>query len=281
MDQNVSELRAHTADLAALALERLRQARPLVQNITNYVAMDIAANALLAIGASPAMVHAREELEEFVGFSGALVINIGTLSGAWVESMVEAARAARASGTPWVLDPVGVGATRFRNETVALLMAEKPTVVRGNASEILAVAKVMGLTDLAGRSKGVDSGNSTEEAVDAAKLLAEHTGAVVVATGAVDVVAGRGRLIRLANGSPLMTRVTAVGCSLSAIVGAFVATTADPVDAAVAAVAVTGIAGELAARDAALPGSFRVAFLDRLASVDGDAVRDTLKIAEA
>lgn len=268
------------ADDIADALGRMRRARPLVQNITNFVSMDIAANALLAIGASPAMVHAREEVEEFVAFSGALVINIGTLSGPWVESMVAAAGVARARGIPWVLDPVGVGATRFRNEAVARLLTEKPTIIRGNASEILAVANIAGVAASDTRPKGVDSANTTEEAAAVAQALALHSGAVVVATGAVDVVADGRRLLRLANGSPLMTQVTAVGCSLSAIVAAFAAAVPDPFLAAVAAVAVTAIAGELAAQDAALPGSFRMAFIDRLASIDAEAIRQTLRFAE-
>jgi hydroxyethylthiazole kinase len=251
------------------ALDRMRQARPLIQTITNYVSMDIAANALLAIGASPAMVHATEEVEEFVGFSGALVVNIGTLSGPWVD------------GTPWVLDPVGVGATRFRNDTVARLMQEKPAIVRGNASEILAVANVLGVSASTSKPKGVDSANSTDEAADAAAALAQATGAVVVATGAVDIVADRSRVVRLSNGSPLMAQVTAVGCALSGIVGAFAATTPDPFAAAVAAVGAVGVAGELAARKATLPGSFRVAFIDGLAALDAEAIRSTLRLSAA
>ena len=266
-----------TTSIAA-ALDRVRQQRPLVQNITNYVAMDIAANALLALGASPAMVHAPEELDDFGTFAGAVVINIGTLSTPWVESMVKAAAGARARGTPWVLDPVGVGATRFRDETVVRLMREKPGILRGNASEILAVATLMGVGQSTAKPKGVDSANTTDEAATLARALARHTGAVVVATGATDVITDGTRLVRLSNGSPLMTQVTAIGCSLSAMVGAFRAVTPDPFEAAVAAVAVTGIAGELAARQAVLPGSFRVAFIDQLATVDAAAINQTLRI---
>ena len=123
-----------------LALAALRKKRPLVHNIANYVSMDVAANALLAIGASPAMVHASEEVAEFAALSDALVINIGTLSAPWVEAMRLAARAANTKPIPWVLDPVGAGATSFRNRTIAALLEERPAVIRGNASEILAVA---------------------------------------------------------------------------------------------------------------------------------------------
>lgn len=257
-------------------LAHLRQARPLVQNITNFVSMDIAANALLAIGASPAMVHAVEELDDFGAFIGALVVNIGTLSSDWVAAMLAAARGAGARGTPWVLDPVGVGATTFRTQTTLRLLDHRPAVLRGNASEILAVAGALGLEAATARGKGVDSGNTAEEAEAVATALAARLGCVVVATGAVDVVADGRRVVRLANGSPLMARVTAIGCALSSITGAFCAV-AEPFEAAVAAAAVVGVAGELAAEDAALPGSFRVAFIDRLASIEAGDLAARLK----
>ncbi len=218
--------------------------RPLVQNITNFVSMDIAANALLAAGASPAMVHAPEELDEFGGFIGALVINIGTLSSGWVDSMEAAARGARERGKPWVLDPVGAGATTFRTNTVLRLLEHRPSVVRGNASEILAIAGALGLEAAAARGKGVDSGNSADEAAGVAADLARRLGCTVVATGEIDVVTDGTRTLRFANGSVLMTLVTAVGCSLSAIVGAFCAVT-DPFAAACCG----GVAGRRGGRD--------------------------------
>jgi hydroxyethylthiazole kinase len=259
-------------------LAKLRSQRPLVQNITNFVSMDIAANALLAAGASPAMVHAPEELDEFGGFIGALVINIGTLSSSWVDSMEAAARGARERGTPWVLDPVGAGATTFRTNTVLRLLEHRPSVVRGNASEILAIAGALGLDAAAARGKGVDSGNSAEEAAGVAVDLARRLGCTIVATGEIDVVTDGTRTLRFANGSVLMTLVTAVGCSLSAIVGAFCAVT-DPFAAASAAVSLVGVAGEMGAEDAALPGSFRVAFIDRLASVGEAEILTRLALA--
>lgn len=259
-------------------LGKLRQARPLVQNITNFVSMDIAANALLAAGASPAMVHAPEELDEFGALIGALVINIGTLSSDWVDSMIAAARSARERGKPWVLDPVGAGATAFRTGTVLRLLEHQPSVIRGNASEILAVAHALGLEAAAARGKGVDSSNSAEEAAGVAAELARRLRTVVVATGEVDVVSDGARNLLFANGSELMTRVTAVGCSLSAIAGAFCAVT-DPWRAACAAVALVGIAGEMAAEHAALPGSFRTAFMDRLASVGEADILARLRLA--
>ncbi len=261
------------------ALERLRERQPLVQNITNYVSMDIAANALLALGASPAMVHAPEEIEEFGAFIGALSINIGTLSTAWVESMVAAAVLAHRAGKPWVLDPVGAGATRFRNEAVVALCAHHPTVIRGNASEIMAVAAQLGLSRSSVRPKGVDSANSTAEAEAVAADLARHLACTVVATGAIDVVTDGTRLRRVEGGSPLMTKVTAVGCSLSAMTAAFCAVEPDAFEAATAAVAVAGIAGERAAVRAPLPGSFRTAWLDELASIDRATIAANLRLA--
>lgn len=269
-----SRLAATTARL----LGEVRSSSPLVQNITNFVSMDVAANVLLAIGASPAMVHAPEETPEFVGFSRALVINIGTLSKQWVESMEVATTAAHAQGTPWVLDPVGAGATRFRDQTVQKLLRHRPAVIRGNASEIMAVARVAGLTTDAARPKGVDSSNTTSEAEELAILLARHCLCTVAATGAIDFVTDGQRSVRLSNGSPLMARVTALGCSLSAVVGAFLGVADDPFEAAVAAIGAYGVAGEIAAETAAGPGSYRVAFLDTLYAVGEADIQQRLKV---
>ncbi len=264
----------HAARAAADLLGRLRGQGPLVHNITNYVSMDVAANALLAMGASPAMVHAIEEVEEFVAFSSALVINIGTLSTPWIEAMVATAAKARALGKPWVLDPVGAGATGLRNRAVERLMAEKPTLVRGNASEIMAVA------GMAGAGKGVDSGNSTDEARDAAIRLARVGGAVVIATGAIDYVTDGRREVALSGGDALATRVTATGCALSAAVAAFAGVAEDPFDAAIAALALWNAASERAAALAdGGPATFRTAFLDTLARITPAEVAAATKVA--
>ncbi len=259
-------------------LARMRAARPLVQNITNFVSMDIAANALLAAGASPAMVHAPEELDDFGALISALVINIGTLSVEWVAGMLAAAAGARERGKPWVLDPVGAGATAFRNRTVLQLLEHRPSVVRGNASEILAIAAAVGLDAARAAGKGVDSGNTADEAAAVAVALARRLGCTVVATGAIDVITDGQATRRVANGSPLMAQVTAVGCALSAITGAFCAV-AGPFDAATAAVALVGVAGDVAAEAARWPGSFRVAFIDALASVAPADVQSRLRIS--
>jgi hydroxyethylthiazole kinase len=266
-------------ELSVPLLAAVRERSPLVHNISNFVAMDLAANALLAIGASPAMVHAPEEVAEFLALAGALVINIGTPSAPWVESMRIAAATAEQLRKPWVLDPVGVGATGFRNQTVATLLAHRPALVRGNASEIMAVARIAGITETAVVPKGVDAANTTAEAEDLAIALARKLGCVVAATGAVDVVTDGTRLVRLANGHPLMGRVTATGCALSAIAGAFLAVGSDTFAAAAAAVAIFAIAGELAA-EAGEPigvGSYRVRLLDGLGAIDERGVAGRLK----
>lgn len=263
---------------AGRLLEAMRAQRPLVQNITNFVSMDVAANALLAVGASPAMVHAPEETPEFVAFSGALVVNIGTLSAPWVEAMHVAASSAHTLGKPWALDPVGAGATTFRNHVVEHLLALQPRLIRGNASEIMAVAKIAGVGGEGARPKGVDSANATSEAEAVAVALAAKLGCVVAATGAVDFITDGARSLRLANGSPLMERVTALGCALTGVCGAFLAVEGDAFAATAAAIAVYGVAGELAAERCKGPGSFRVAFLDRLACVSEEDLAARLKV---
>jgi len=264
---------------AARLLVSLRETGPLVQAVTNYVSMDVAANVLLAIGASPAMVHAPEEVDDFVAIASALVVNIGTLSTPWVAGMQAAAAVAQKYGKPWVLDPVGVGATRFRDETVAKLLACRPAVIRGNASEILAVARIAGVDVEAARPKGVDSAHGTDAARGPAEALAKKLGCVVAATGAIDLVTDGTRTVALANGSPLMAKVTALGCALSGVVAAFAALSEDRFAATVAAIGIYGVVGEMAAEQAKRPGSFRVAFLDALDAVNAADVTRRLKIA--
>jgi len=255
------------------ALQRLRERTPLVHNITNYVAMDVSANALLAVGAAPAMVHAVEEVEEFVAISHALVVNIGTLSPPWVEAMRRAADRAVQLRKPWVLDPVGAGATRYRTQTARDLAARRPTVIRGNASEILAVGGGVEGT------RGVDSAHGSDDALAAARALASRLGCVVAVTGAVDYVTDGRRTLSVSNGDVMMTRVTALGCSATALVGAFLASHDDPVFASAAALAVIGLAGEIAARAAGGPGTFRQLLLDALYAMDEAALAGA-RIAE-
>jgi hydroxyethylthiazole kinase len=252
------------------ALEAVRERSPLVQCITNYVAMDVTANVLLALGASPAMAHAREEVDDFVGIASALMINIGTLSPHWVEAMERAADRAVALGKPWVLDPVGAGATPYRTETARRLARMEPAIVRGNASEILALAGEAGAT------KGVDSTRTPEQAREVAAGLARELGCVVAVTGAVDHVTDGTSTLAVAHGHPMMTRVTALGCAATAVVAAFAAVEPDPLAAAAHGLALFGLCGEVAAADAPGPGTFRTRLIDAL--YDLDAYRRELRI---
>lgn len=255
-------------------LEQMRSKAPLVQNITNFVAMNVMANAMLAAGASPAMVHAEEEVAEFVPIAAALSINIGTANGAWAPAMRLAAKTAHEIGRPWVLDPVAVGATRFRRALCADLLAFSPTVVRGNASEIIALEG----GDAAG--KGADAADPVAAAEAAATRLARRLNATVAVTGPVDFVTDGTRAVRVANGDPMMPRITALGCSLTGIMAAF-AVGQDPFDATVAALAYFGLAGEIAAKQAQGPGSFATGFIDALYRITPDALNAGAKLEAA
>jgi len=254
------------ANLAALAghdLALIRQHKPLVHNITNRVVMNFTANALLAAGASPVMAHAHEEVEEMVSLAGALVLNIGTLTPHWVQSMELAGRRANQLKVPVILDPVGAGATRLRTQSALRLLEQvKISVVRGNASEVLALAKSGGGT------KGVDSIHGVDEAVEAAGMLARELGTVIAITGARDLVTDGKGLWRVANGHALMGSITGMGCAATAIMGAFLAVQADPVAAAVGGLCYLGLAGQKAAQASRGPGSFQVAFLDELMAIE-------------
>lgn len=244
---------------AAENLARVRATKPLVHNVTNFVAMNFTANVLLAAGASPVMAHAENEVEEMVALAKALVLNIGTLDDAWIAAMLKAGKKASELGVPIVLDPVGAGATRLRTEAAKRILAEtKVALVRGNASEILA------LGGGAAKTRGVDAADSVEAAAERAGALARELDVSVAITGAVDYVTDGKRVARVANGHPWMGRVTGTGCGATAIIGAFAGVDADPVSAAATALAYYGLAGEHAADGAAGPASFAVRFLDAL-----------------
>jgi hydroxyethylthiazole kinase len=236
--------------------------------------MNTTANALLAAGASPAMVHAIEEVEDFTAISAALVVNIGTLSPAWVEAMRLAAARARGGGIPWVLDPVGVGATRYRTEVAAELAQLGPSVIRANASEVMVLAGVVAGGEAGAAGKGVDSAHAAEEALEPARRLARESGALVAMTGAVDYVTDGTRVVAVRNGHAMMARVTGLGCTASALIGAFLAVAGgDPFDAAVAALATLGVAGEIAAERAVGPGSLQLRIIDVLYALDDAVLR--------
>ena len=251
-----------TIDNVYAALEGLRARRPLVHNITNYVAMTVSANVLLALGASPAMVHAAEEVEDFVAVSDCLAVNIGTLSPPWVAAMRAAVARANALGKPWVLDPVGCGATAYRTQVAAELAGLKPSVIRGNASEIMSSAGQVGAA-----GKGVDSTARAEDAMSAAAALAERAGCVVAVTGETDYVSDGASRVAVHSGHALMPLSTALGCSLSAVSAAFTVLR-PPREAAVAALAVFGAAGAVAAERCQGPGHLPAEICDALHRMD-------------
>lgn len=267
---------AATTTAYGALLERMRHESPLVQCITNYVAMNYAANVLLAAGASPAMVHAPEEAGEFAALAGAVTINIGTLSSDWLGGMRLAARAANENGRPWVLDPVAHFATVFRRRAVAELLALQPTVIRGNASEIMALAGD------ASAGRGVDAGDSVERAEASAMALSQTSRAIVAVTGALDFVTDGQRAVRIGGGSAWMPQVTAMGCALTGLVGAFAAAAPeDPFLATVTALACFSVAGTQAGLASAGPGSFAWRFLDTLAALDGNALQTQASVEAA
>jgi hydroxyethylthiazole kinase len=256
-------------------VQRIRTEAPLVHNITNYVVMNTTANALLSIGASPVMAHAIDEVEDMAGLARALVLNIGTLSEPWIEAMIKAGRKAREKGTPIILDPVGAGATQFRTKTAQkLLWDSPPTVVRGNASEIRA------LFNAESGTKGVESTHTSEEALEAARLLSENFPTVVSISGVTDMIVSGRSVIRVTNGHPMMARVTGLGCTATALTGAFAAVNPSPLKAAAHAMAVMGIAGEIAAERSRGPGSFQMHFLDALFLLAESDIDSRLKMEE-
>jgi hydroxyethylthiazole kinase len=258
---------------AAKAHEELRARGPLVHNITNYVVMTISANVLLALGASPAMVHAVEEAEDFTAISSSLVVNIGTLSPQWVEAMRRSAKKAVAQGKNWVLDPVGCGATPYRTGVAVELAGLKPAIIRGNASEIMSLAGASG----AG-GKGVDSTASSDAALAAAASLAKRTGAVVAVTGAIDYATDGATVVAVEGGDPMMPLSTGLGCALSATVAAFAAVRS-PLEAAAYGMAVYGAAGKEAASRCRGPGHLPAELCDALYLMDATALSARAKIS--
>lgn len=249
-------------------LEKIRKEKPLVHNITNYVVMNFTANTLLAMGASPVMAHAPEEVEEMAGLARALVINIGTLSSPWIDSMVLAGLKANSLGVPVVFDPVGSGATSLRTRTSRMIVDKmKISVVRGNASEILSLASEGTIT------KGVDAVHSVEDAAEAAKMISGQINSVVAITGKVDLITDGEKVIRCRNGHQLMGCITGTGCAATASIAAFAAVTGDCLEAAAAGLAFFGLAGEIAAERAKAPGSFAAALVDALYEITPDELQ--------
>lgn len=243
-------------------LAKIRETAPLVHNITNYVVMNNTANALLSLGASPVMAHAENEVADMVNITQALVLNIGTLSDAWIQAMSKAASQAGKTGVPIIFDPVGAGATPYRTETVHRLLSEtSPSIIRGNASEIMAIS----MTDA--KTKGVDSLAASDAALDAARQLSARYQCTVCVSGEIDYVVNADRTALIRNGHPMMPKVTGLGCTASALCGAFSAVNSSSFEAASHAMSVMGIAGEIAAEQAKGPGSLQLHFLDSLYSL--------------
>jgi len=249
------------SDLAAI-----RERKPLVHQITNYVVMNETANATLAIGALPVMAHAPQEVEEMASAASALVLNIGTLSDEWIEAMIAAGLAANAAGVPVVLDPVGAGATEYRTDTCRrLLDVLEPAVVRGNSAEI---------ATLAGRPaeiRGVEA-IGANGGPDLAREAAKSLGCVVAVTGPVDHVSDGETVNSVANGHELMATVTGTGCMSTAITGCFLGVQPHALTAATGALVAFGVAGEDAAESAKGPGSFHVALYDALYALDPETL---------
>lgn len=259
-----------TAQSAAELLEALRTAAPLTHCITNAVVTGFTANVLLAVGAAPAMVDIVGEAGMFAGAASGLLVNLGTPTPEQRAASLEAVEAATLAGTPWVLDPVAIGVLPVRTSLGGELAERRPTAIRGNASEILALA------GMSSGGRGVDATDGTEAALDAARQLARRHGSIVAVSGAVDLLTDGERVLRLSNGDALLTRVTGGGCALGAVMAAFLgtarATGTGALDAVAGASLVYTIAAEDAAASASGPGSFAVALLDALAAVEPAAV---------
>ncbi len=243
----------------------IRTKSPLIHNITNYVAMDFSANTLLAIGASPLMSFCPEEMGEIVQNANALVVNIGCIDSQQIEAMRIAVASAKKYGKPWILDPVGIGVSGIRRKICEDLMSiEKPIVIRGNASEIATISqqKVS--------SHGVDSLEDSHNVVAVAQQFSQKTGSVISISGETDYVIAGEQVAMIKNGHWLMSKVTAMGCSASAITAAFVAVDDDAITAALNAMALMGVAGELAMKKSNGTGSLRVNFLDELSSFSAE-----------
>jgi hydroxyethylthiazole kinase len=261
------------AQKAGENLRNLREKKPLIHNITNFVVMNYTANALLACGASPVMAHAQEEVEDMVSFAGALVLNIGTLTPYWIDSMLKAGKRANEMNIPIILDPVGSGATKLRTDSSKQLIDElNIDVVRGNASEVLSLAHE------GSRTKGVDSIHSVDEAAEAALILARELKTTLAITGEEDLITDGERIYRVSNGHELMGFVTGTGCTATVTIGAFLAVDPDPVEATTTALAYFGLAGEKSAEKTIAPGSFMIGLLDSLYTIDEKEMEAGAKI---
>lgn len=256
-------------------LEKIRTQSPLVLSLTNSVVQPITANLLLAAGAVPAMLNDGEEaLEMLRAGTGGLLINVGTLTREQGDVMLTAAREAGKLNIPWILDPVAVGLLTLRTEISAQLLTEKPAIIRGNASEIMALSGYQSAT------KGPESTHSSTEAIDAALQLARRTGATVLVTGKTDYATDGHLITAMENGHSMMSKVTGVGCSMGALAAACVAVSESPLQAAVSTALLLGIAGEMAYEKSPSPGSFAVSLLDSLYEMTPEHISQRARIGD-
>jgi hydroxyethylthiazole kinase len=270
MTKNI-DYRATCAEL----LKRIHDQHPLIHHITNYVVMNDTANATLALGALPVMAHAREEVAEMVGAAGALVLNPGTLTPQWVEAMLIAARRANELNVPVIYDPVGVGATRLRNETGQRFLDNlRLAVVRGNSGEVGALAGVGGVV------KGVESVQGVADPAKVVRDLAARYHTVAVITGKRDILSDGSRVLGVDNGHPMLKTITGTGCMATTAIATFCAVERDYLVAAAAALACYGLAAQNAARVAQGPGTFRSALLDAIYKLTPEAAEAGAQIVE-
>lgn len=255
--------------------EKVRKEKPLVHHITNWVTIYDCANMTRAFGALPVMAHAKEESADMAAIASALVLNIGTLTPELVESMIIAAKSANKKGIPVVLDAVGVGATRLRNESASELLEKvKIDVIKGNSSEI---AKLAGLN---ASTRGVEATKVEADLAAVAKKLAKERKATVVITGKEDIVSDGKRTYLVKNGHEYMGRIVGTGCMAASVIGAFVAVEKDRALASAAALSVYGIAAEIAAKSSRGPGSFKESFFDAVYNLSMKQVEEMSKIEE-
>ena len=268
-----AEAGSGTATRAAELLDRVRERRPLIHHITNFVTAGEVANVTLALGASPIMARALQEVEDVATQAAAVSLNVGTLADDGATAMLLAGARANDRRIPVVLDPVGAGATAFRTREVTRLLREvRCACVRGNAGEIAALAGRQGGV------RGVDVAGPVDDVASLAKRLAQRTHAVIAATGAEDVVTDGATAVRIANGHPLLARITGSGCMATAAIAVAAAVDADPLAAAVAALLWFEIAAEEAAAEAAGPGTFRSALIDAVAALDGRTIEERARV---
>lgn len=261
-------------DIVTSVLQKLRQQRPLVLCLTNTVVQNFTANLLLAVGAVPVMLNHAEEIEDLLrSCANALLINVGTLSTEQASLMKIAVRATAEARIPWVLDPVAVGLLRFRTQFCHDLLETPPAMIRGNASEIMALAGVT-----AAACRGPESGAASAEAIIAAQTLARRTGSSVLVTGELDYITDGYTTYSCANGHELMTRVTGMGCAMGALAAACTAVADTPLHAALATAAILGTSGDIAVAGSPHPGSLVPAILDALAALTPDSVQTQAKL---